>query len=445
MTGLHGGQTYTLTARDQLGCTATASVPVGNPLPIETSVTGFANTKCNGDATGWASARADGGTAPYTWFWNGGTAPSDSLAQGLSAGTYRVTITDVNGCPGSSSVTIGEPTLLRVTLVPTAVKCFGESTGLAKATPSGGTAPYQIVWANGAQTATIQNLAAGIYTMIVTDANGCSTPGSVEVKQPSEALVGTASMEAPRCNGGHDGRIFLTGTGGTPPYRYALDNKPFNGSPVQIGITAGEYAAKIMDINGCEFALTPIEVTQPDPILLDLGPDIHLIYGEDAQLLATVQNARGQVQYAWSQEDSIWLSCLDCVNPSVYSLEFPTYFEVVVTDSMGCRADDQILVSVEKPRKVFVPTGFTPNADFTNDLLLVHGQSSSKALDFKVFDRWGERVFQLKDFAFNDDSMGWDGSFRGQPCEPGVYVWILEVEYVDGVREVFKGNTTLIR
>ncbi|MFN0035885.1 MAG: choice-of-anchor L domain-containing protein [Saprospiraceae bacterium] len=444
-TGLQGGQTYTVTATDLLGCTATANFLVGNPPPMETSVTGFADTECNGDATGWASARAEGGNAPYQWFWNGGTTPNDSLATGLTAGTYRVTITDSNGCPGTSSVTIGEPNLLRVQLAPTPVKCFGESTGSAKAFPSGGTAPYQFAWANGTQTAELKNLAAGIYTMNVTDANGCITPASVEISQPAEAVAGSATMEQPRCNGGHDGRIFLNGTGGTPPYRYALDSKPFNGSPIQIGITAGNYAPKIMDSNGCEFLLAPIDVTQPDPILVDLGPDIQILFGQDTQLLAVVQNAQGMVQYAWRMEDSLWLGCLDCRNPAVYSLEFPTYFEVSVTDSVGCRAEDQILVSTEKPRKVYVPTGFSPNADFTNDLLLVHGQSGSKAVDFKVFDRWGELVFQLKDFAFNDETKGWDGNFRDQPCDPGVYVWVLEVEYVDGVREVFKGNTTLIR
>lgn len=445
VTGLHGGQTYILTATDFLGCTATASVPVGNPLPMETSVTGKADVNCNGEATGWASAQADGGTAPYTWFWNGGTTPMDSLAQGLKAGTYRVTITDVNGCPGSSDVTIGEPTLLRVQLSSTPVKCFGESTGSALAIPSGGVGPYQFVWGNGLQTNALQNLAAGTYTLNIVDANGCTTPGSVNVTEPIAALNGSALMEEPRCNGGHDGRILLTGSGGTAPYRYALDNKPANGSPVQIGISAGNYVPKIVDVNGCEFVLAPITVTQPAPLLVDLGSNITLLFGQDTQLLATVQNARGLTQYTWNQRDSVWLSCLDCRNPSVYSLEFSTYFEVVVTDSMGCRAEDQILVSVSKPRKVYVPTGFTPNGDFTNDLLLVHGQSNSKAMDFKVFDRWGELVFQLKDFAFNDDSMGWDGTFRGQPCEPGIYVWVLEAEYVDGVREVFKGNTTLIR
>lgn len=444
-TGLQGGKTYTVTATDALGCTATTSIPVANPLPLETSVTGVSDVKCHGDATGSASARAVGGTAPYNWFWNGGSTPSDSVAQGLSAGVYRVTITDANGCPGTASVTVSQPSELRVSFQPIHVGCFGGSTGSAKAMASGGVNPYQYLWGNGATTTTISNLATGTYQISVTDFNGCLTPGSVTVQQPSEPVSGTATMQEPKCNGGYDGRIFLSGAGGTPPYRYALDNKPLNGSPVQIGIPAGVYVPIIVDANGCEFELTPIEVTQPEAIMVDLGPDFEILFGEDAQLFASVANARGPVQYVWNPSDSTWLSCMDCRNPAVYSLEYTRHFGLTVVDSLGCRADDMVRISVEKPRKVFVPTGFTPNGDFINDLLLVHGQSTSKVLDFKIFDRWGEMVFQLQDFAFNDETKGWDGNFRGQPCDPGIYVWVLEVEYLDGEREIFKGNTSLIR
>lgn len=445
VTGLQGGKTYILTATDALGCTATATIPVGNPLPLETAVTGVSKALCYGDATGWASARGEGGTAPYTWHWNGGSTPTDSVALGLIAGVYVVTITDANGCPGTSSVTVGEPSQLRVQLVPTPVKCFGESTGAARVISSGGIAPYQIQWWNGTQTVDVQNLTAGTYAVSVTDANGCLTPGLVTVSEPAAPLSGVTTMLEPKCNGGFDGRIIFTATGGTPSYRYGLDNKPLNGSAIQIGVTAGTYLPRIEDANGCELVLPAIEVTQPDPIEVDLGPDIRILYGQDTQLVAMVLNGIGPIQYAWTEADSIWLSCMDCMNPAVYSLEFPTYFEVVVKDSMGCRASDQIQVIVEKYRKVFVPTGFTPNGDFTNDLLLVHGQKDAKAVNFRVFDRWGELLFELEDFTFNDDTKGWDGEFRGQPCEPGVYVWILEVEFEDGVREVYKGNTTLIR
>ncbi|HLP95855.1 MAG TPA: choice-of-anchor L domain-containing protein [Saprospiraceae bacterium] len=445
VTGLQGGKTYTVTATDAQGCTATASIPVGNPLPLETQVTGTADVKCFGETNGWASAKGIGGTAPYNWFWNGGTTPSDSVAQGLAAGTYRVTITDMNGCPGTASVTIGQPSELRVSLQPINVGCFGGSTGTAKAVASGGVNPYQYVWENGATTTSINNLAAGTYRISVTDFNGCLTPGSVTVSQPAEPVSGVASMQPPKCFGGFDGKIFLTGSGGTAPYRYALDNKPLNGSPVQIGISAGTYAPVIVDANGCSSTLAPIEVTQPNAVTVDLGPDFAILFGEDTQLFASVANAQGPVQYTWNAADSTWLSCMDCINPAVYSLEFTRFFGITVTDSLGCRADDMVRIAVEKPRRVFVPTGFTPNGDFNNDLLLVHGQSSSKVIDFKIFDRWGEMVFQLQDFSFNDDTKGWDGNFRGQPCDPGVYVWMLEVEYIDGERETFKGNTTLLR
>jgi gliding motility-associated-like protein len=443
--GLVGGQTYTVTATDALGCTATASVPVPNPFPIETAITGKTDANCFGSPTGTASAKAIGGTSPYTWLWNGGVNPTDSLVQGLTAGVYVVTIMDSYGCPGTSSVTIGQPTQLKVQTQATDVKCFGESTGIAKAIPSGGTAPYQFLWDNGAQTAEVGQLPKGVYSLSVTDANGCLTPTFVEIGQPDTPLSGLATMEPPRCFGGHDGRITLAGAGGTPPYRYGLGSSPFNGSSVQIGIKAGYYTPKIMDINGCELTLAPIEVTQPAPISVDLGPDIRILFGEDTQLGATVQNAQGTVTYAWRQEDSPWLNCMDCPDPEVVGLEFSNHFELVVTDEKGCRAEDQVLVSVEKPRKVHVPTGFTPNSDFANDRLVVHGQSTARVVEFKVFDRWGEMVFQQKDYAFNDETQGWDGTFRGQPCDPGVYVWVLEVEYSDGVREVFKGNTTLIR
>ncbi|HAD13901.1 MAG TPA: hypothetical protein DCF33_15860, partial [Saprospirales bacterium] len=445
VTGLQGGKTYTITATDALGCTATTTVQVANPLELETSITGNGDVKCFGESTGWASAKAVGGTAPYTWFWNGGISPADSLAQGLAAGTYRVTITDANGCPGTSTVTIGQPSELRVSLQPIHVGCFGESTGSAKATGSGGVNPYQYLWESGATTTSIANLAAGTYRITISDFNGCITPGNVTVEQPAEPVSGTATMQPPKCHGGFDGRIFLTGLGGTAPYRYALDNKPANGSPVQIGIPAGFYTPRIIDANGCDFELSPIEVTQPEALEVDLGPDFAILYGEDTQLFAEVGNAQGPVSYAWNPADSTWLSCMDCINPAVYSLAFTRFFGITVSDSLGCRATDMVRIAVEKPRKVFVPTGFTPNGDFNNDLLLVHGQSTSKVLDFKIFDRWGEMVFQLQDFTFNDDTKGWDGNFRGQPCDPGVYVWTLEVEYVDGEKEVFKGNTTLIR
>ncbi len=96
-------------------------------------------------------------------------------------------------------------------------------------------------------------------------------------------------------------------------------------------------------------------------------------------------------------------------------------------------------------KTVNVPTTFSPNGDFVNDILLVHGQKNATALLFKVYDRWGALVYEAKDFALNDPKKGWNGTFRGKPMDPGVFSWILEVKYVDGAKAQYKGNTTLIR
>jgi len=126
-------------------------------------------------------------------------------------------------------------------------------------------------------------------------------------------------------------------------------------------------------------------------------------------------------------------------------LYYSQYFEVRVVDSLGCYGEDRIQVIVEKPRKVFVPTGFSPNGDLSNDILQVHGQSSARVLEFRVFDRWGELLYEATDFQINDTTTGWDGNFRGKAMDPGVYVWVLQVQYMDGAKETFKGNTTLVR
>lgn len=443
-TGLTASQSYSVTVTDAQGCSDVQTVTVANQPQINALISLSENVKCFGDATGFAIAGGLGGAPPYSYFWSGGT-QTDSLTQNLKAGTYVVTVTDSNGCPATTTVTITQPPALNINLVATDVKCFGESNGSAKAIPSGGTPPYQYVWWNGALTQEVQNLPAGLIGLTLTDFNGCQTPDSITIQQSDTPIGATAVKSDAKCFGSHNGDITITASGGTPPYKYALDDKPFNGSPKQIGLSAGTYVPKVMDKNGCIFILPPVEVEQRAPVVVDLGPDITITLGENTQLFAGVDNAAGQVTYSWTPADSVWLSCLDCPDPFVDSLYYQNYFEVLVLDSLGCRGTDQILVVVEKPRRIFVPTAFSPNGDLSNDFLLVHGQESAQILDFRVYDRWGELVFENGDFTPNDTSAGWDGNFRSKPMDPGVYVWVLEVQYMDGAKEVLKGNTTLIR
>lgn len=443
--GLTANQTYTVTATDALGCTATQTLTVGNPAALAAQVDSFANVRCFGETSGWALAGIAGGIGPYEYAWTGNPPQQTQRAENLAAGTYRVTITDLNGCTASTQIQITQPPALDLDFQAVEVKCFGESTGAALALPSGGVTPYAFLWANGQQTASASDLPAGFAGLTLTDQNGCQRLDSVEIKQPDSLLGGTADKRDVVCFGERNGRIFIHAGGGTPPYRYALDDDNWNGSSVQIALAAGLYVPHIIDRNGCTAELPPVEIEQRDQVQLDLGPDITITLGENTQLFSEVTNAAGAVDYFWSPEDSLWLSCLDCPDPFVDSLYYQNSFELFVVDSLGCTAEDRITILVVKPRLIFVPTGFTPNGDFLNDLLLVHGQKTARVLQFRVYDRWGELLYESGEFQVSDNATGWDGNFRGQPSDPGVYIWTLEVQYMDGVKEFFKGSTTLIR
>lgn len=443
--GLVAGQTYTVTATDARGCSATQTVSIGDVPSVGASIVSIVNPACFDGTDGRAIAAGIGGVPPYTYTWGPGVTAVDSLAQNLRAGTYRVTVTDNKGCTGVATATLTQPLPLKMRFQPTAVLCYGESTGTARATGEGGTPNYQYAWSTGATGAEASSLAAGTYTVTMTDQNGCTHTDEVKIQQPDQPLGGTATKRDVGCFGGYTGEIQIAATGGTPPYRYALDAGNWNGSSKQIGLPAGVYVPRVLDKNGCSATLAPVEVAQRPKIELDLGPNITIRFGQSAQLQAVVTQAAEPIVYRWNPADSLWLSCLDCPDPFVDDLVYGRWFVLKITDAFGCMAEDRVLVSVERPRNVHVPTGFSPNGDGNNDRLLVHGQPGVRVLTFRVYDRWGEQVYEGRDFMVNDPDTGWDGTFRGDPMNPGVFVWMLEVEFADGEREVYRGNTTLIR
>lgn len=436
---------FSVTIADSNGCTVSATTQIAEPEALKINATSV-NARCFGEASGSLSLVATGGTAPYLFAWASGETSPDLT--GKLAGNYTATVTDAHGCTATLLKTIAQPAEIQANFTATSVKCFGDRTGTLQVGIAGEKPPFALAWAGPegftASDFALQNLPGGMYALQITDAAGCQHIDSVEVEQPAPLGASCAAREC-SCFGLSDGQLKITGEGGTWPYRFSLDGTAWGGSSTLIGLKAGMYAPHIMDKNGCRAALPEIEVPQRPQLEVNLGTDITILLGQNTQLFAEVTNAVEPVEYNWSAADGQWLSCLDCPNPSVDSLFFVHQFEVVVVDSMGCTAEDRLTVHVEKPRRVSVPTGFSPNGDLENDRLLVHGQKGVKIRDFRVFDRWGELLWQAENFDINDPQIGWDGMFRGQPTGAGVFVWVLEVEYMDGVREVLKGNTMLVR
>lgn len=442
---LAGNATYTVTVTDLQGCSKVFSRLLEEPEDITFELT-HTDVKCHAGADGTATVGNIQGsiTGGYTFLWSANANnQTTETAANLAAGTYFLTVTDANGCSSSNQVQVGQPTALAVSLSPKGVPCFGDALGTIGTAVSGGVPGYTYLWSNAQQTTPeVENLAAGTYTVTVQDANGCELSASAEVTQP-EPITATIVAKDVNCYGDRNGSLTIVPQGGSSPFQYSLDNLNFSGSGVLIGLAANDYSVYVRDRNGCMF-FGESTVGSPLEFMVNAGEDVTITMGDSINLDASSENGAGEVLYTWYAPYDGTLSCTECPSPEVLSTNTIT-FELYGVDENGCEDNDFVNIFIRKPRVLAVPTGFTPNGDGQNDRLLVHGQEGTIVHSFRVYDRWGELLYEAKDFEVNDVNTGWDGLFGDQPMNGGVYLWYVDAEYVDGVREVFKGQTTLIR
>ncbi|HEY3384920.1 MAG TPA: T9SS type B sorting domain-containing protein, partial [Saprospiraceae bacterium] len=116
-------------------------------------------------------------------------------------------------------------------------------------------------------------------------------------------------------------------------------------------------------------------------------------------------------------------------------------------DVNGCTATDEMLIFVNKERRVYIPNVFSPNGDGINDIFYVFGDEDqiTTVKKFVIYDRWGEMMHEATDFNPNDQGRGWDGKFNDEFMNPGVFVFAAEVEFIDGITKLYTGSVTLMR
>ncbi|MEO5642282.1 MAG: PKD domain-containing protein [Bacteroidia bacterium] len=246
VTGLAAGS-YTCTATDANGCTATRTFSITQPTVV-TATTSQTNITCNAAANGIASVSASGGTPSYTYSWapSGGTAAS---ATGLAAGNYTCTITDANGCMLTKTFSITQPAVLDAIKTTFNVSCFGGNDASGSVAPTGGTGPFTYSWTPlGGNAATASNLVAGSYTCTITDANGCTKGKNFLITQPSPISISMSGADE-NCSGG-DGQATATPSGGTGPYTY-LWAPGGQTTQTALNLSAATYTCTVTDANGC--------------------------------------------------------------------------------------------------------------------------------------------------------------------------------------------------
>jgi len=306
-----------------------------------------------------------------------------------------------------------------------------------------GTAPYSYQWSNGTNTAVNNSLQAGSYSLTVTDVDGCTSEASITLNAP-QAINIFAQSQSPDCFGDSNGSITLSSiTGGSGNYEYSLDGQlfqPVPAFPLDLSpLPPGDYELTIQDINDC-MATQSLIISPAIQNTIDLGEDIEITLGDIVQFDPVLNFEAAEI--IW---DQVELSCQACLDPIVRPFETTTY-TLIAADSLGCDANDEITVKVRKSRSVFIPSAFSPNGDGSNDYFYPFAGSNVIGVkQLKIFSRWGEVLYSIDNIQANDYSVGWNGDFKGERMSPGVYVYLMEVVFVDGQTRLFKGDVTLMK
>jgi gliding motility-associated-like protein len=321
---------YTVTITDIHLCTSVQNATVlSNPSPVVVQNT-LTNILCSGDSTGAITININGGAAPLSFLWSNG-ATTQNISN-LTNGSYTVTVTDANSCTGTKSFFISQPTFLSLLNFSVVNSTCGQANGAAQVNPSGGVFPYTYLWSNGSIINQISNVAAGTYSVIVTDANGCTRSRNVIIQNTNGPVLTLSNQTNVFCFAGTTGALDILVTAGTNPYTYLWSN----GAITQdiSNISAGAYTVTITDANGCiaaqQFTITQSDSITVQPIIIDAN------CGQSSGSISlNVSGGTSPYSYNWSSGGT---------NSSISNLVAGTY-TVTITDALFCSKQSTFVVA----------------------------------------------------------------------------------------------------
>lgn len=496
-----GAGIYTVTVTDANGCSATTTVNISNIGAPVVTIQSQADASCFGMTDGTATLSASG-NGPFTYSWSptGGT---NATANNLGAGIYTVTVTDNGGCTSIQNVTITEPTAIAGSVVATDATC-GNTNGTASVTPTGGTGPYTFTWSNTQTSQQITGLAAGTYSVVITDANGCTTSASGIVNNSNGPAVALTSSADVTCFGQSTGSATVNASGGSSPYTYSWSPSGGNAATAS-SLPAGTYTCVVTDNNGCSQTQT-VTITQPAALSVTSTSSPDNCNSQSGSAAVSVTGGTAAYTYLWntgSGNDSIagltagTYTCaitdangctalatvavgsagsatanagsdvtinmgqstiLNGSGGSIYSWTPPgsldcatcqnptasptvtTTYILTVTDTAGCTDTDTITVFVD----LECGEVWVPNAFSPNN----DGENDVfyvrgnciETMQLEIYNRWGELVFTS-----DDPAHGWDGTWRDKPCEAAVFTYFLRGATLDGNEFEMQGNISLTK
>ncbi|MFH2143584.1 MAG: gliding motility-associated C-terminal domain-containing protein, partial [Bacteroidota bacterium] len=238
---------YYITVTDAIGCSSVEMITITQPDQLESNES-VSNISCFGYGDGSITLNPTGGTSPYTYNWSSGG--TSNVINGLSTGSYSVTITDDNGCSRVvSNIVILQPDSMLVDVTKTDCSCYGYPNGSSSIDVDGGTPPYTYSWSNGSVQHTISNVSSGLYYYTVTDGNNCKFTSFITIQQPTDIIISDSIITMPSCAQADDGAICPQIFGGIPPYSYLWSNNSVSQCIAEL--PSGTYEFTVTDFNSC--------------------------------------------------------------------------------------------------------------------------------------------------------------------------------------------------
>ncbi len=428
--------TYQVSGTNTSGCSDSASITVTvDPAPVVTA--GNDHTLCEHTP---AQLQASGAVS-YVWSPGTGlscTACADPVATPSATTTYTVTGTGANGCTATDEIIVNIAPAPPVDAGEDATICDGE----VKQLMATGANTYIWTPATNLSCTTCPDpvaIPAGDITYIVTgtDGNGCTATDSMHITVLIK-LPTSVSSDNSICIGES---TVLTATGGDTftwlPSEGLNDNH--SATPTASPQSTTTYMA-IINQQGCFSDTAYVTVTVSHPPSVALGPDQTILAGSTIQL-----HAEGSGIYSYVWENAGNLSCTDCKDPTAAPTS-PTTYVVTVSNEFGCKASDEIYISLKCDNsQSFIPNTFTPNGDNNNDWFFMSGTGIRTINRMIIYDRWGEQVFSAQNIQPNSPGDGWDGTFKGKTLESDVFVYYIEAVCDLGDVLQYKGDISLIR
>ena len=450
-TGLHSK-----VLSNSVGCDSTVTLDLFIVICNIQAVIDVQPVRCRGESTGSLTFFVENGTPPFTYAYQrvGGTVAGNGAITALNeevtitnlgTGTYLITIEDNFGNQRILVGAIQEPDLLEATFNSSnynnfQVSCFGATDGSLEVFAMGGTPPYSYLWDNGSTEVGQRAIGAGSYSVQVRDLMGCSLEISEVLTAPSP-IEFVANFSNPSCDGLSTGEVTVNSIlGGIAPYTFNLNRQGFSSNTNYTGLTEGDYQIIAQDANGCQVMEEGV-LRAPIIPVVSVGEDVTIELADDIEL--TPSSLTPLETITW--RNNTGLSCYDCLEVTAAPTNRTTY-ALTVSSIDGCTATDSLSIEVIKVRDVYAPNVFSPNQDGLNDRFLVYGGPEVSSIQsLRIYTRWGEQLFEQRNFPPNDPDFGWTGMRDNRVLGNAVYIWMAEISFIDGETLIYSGDVAIIR